>query len=250
MEASCDWADSQGLMSVSRHLLTLKIGYLAEAGRVDEAAATWLDAAFPDDIHSILDLDRYSWREIEAISCARLRLLIASGELDTARELAGRLSALARDRNLIRTLTRSLALSMILEYRANDTDAAMAHLVEFVNVHAETGFAGAMVRAHTTSRPLLGRLLRTGLERRLKDAAQSLLGKIDSREGSAFPDFTVREREILELLARSRRDKEIARLLGLSVDGVRYHLRNIYRKLGVSRRGEAVSRARTAGIVS
>ncbi len=250
VEASCDWADSQGLVSVSRHLLTLKIGYLAEAGRVDEAAATWLDAAFPDDIQSILDLDRYTWREIEAISCARLRLLVASGELESARELAGRLSALARDRNLMRTLTRSLALSMILEYRANDTDAAMAHLVEYVNVHAETGFAGAMVRAHATSRPLLGRLLRTGLERRLKDAAQTLLRKIDSREGSTFPDFTVREREILELLARSRRDKEIARLLGLSVDGVRYHLRNIYRKLGVSRRGEAVSRARTAGIVS
>ena len=250
VEASCDWADSQGLVSVSRHLLTLKVGYLAEAGRVDEAAATWLDAAFPDDVQSILDLDRYTWREIEAISCARLRLLVASGELESARELAGRLSALARERNLIRTLTRSLALSMILEHRANDTDAAMAHLVEYVHVHAETGFAGAMVRAHTTSRPLLGRLLRTGLERRLKDAAQSLLGKIDSREGSTFPDFTVREREILELLARSRRDKEIARLLGLSVDGVRYHLRNIYRKLGVSRRGEAVSRARTAGIVS
>ena len=46
-----------------------------------------------------------------------------------------------------------------------------------------------------------------------------------------------------------RRDKEIARALGLSVHGVRYHVRRIFRVLDVSRRQDAVRRARALGIL-
>jgi DNA-binding NarL/FixJ family response regulator len=49
-----------------------------------------------------------------------------------------------------------------------------------------------------------------------------------------------REQEILELLAKGYRYKEIADTLGISFDTVRSHLRNIYDKLHVSSRTEAV----------
>lgn len=49
-----------------------------------------------------------------------------------------------------------------------------------------------------------------------------------------------RELEILELLAKGFRYKEIASDLGISFDTVRSHLRNIYEKLQVSSRTEAV----------
>jgi DNA-binding NarL/FixJ family response regulator len=53
-------------------------------------------------------------------------------------------------------------------------------------------------------------------------------------------NLSKRELEILELLAKGFRYKEIASDLGISFDTVRSHLRNIYEKLQVSSRTEAV----------
>ncbi|MDA7415322.1 LuxR C-terminal-related transcriptional regulator [Xenophilus arseniciresistens] len=53
-----------------------------------------------------------------------------------------------------------------------------------------------------------------------------------------------RELEILGLLAQALPNKKIARVLGLSPETVKWHLKNIYLKLGVSARDAAVARAR------
>jgi DNA-binding NarL/FixJ family response regulator len=54
--------------------------------------------------------------------------------------------------------------------------------------------------------------------------------------------LTPREMEVLELLARGDRYKEISERLGLSMDGIRFHIRRIYEKLHVHSRTEAVLR--------
>jgi DNA-binding NarL/FixJ family response regulator len=55
----------------------------------------------------------------------------------------------------------------------------------------------------------------------------------------------------LDVLARLEhwRDKDIARTLGLSYDGVRYRVRGIFAKLGARGRLDAVRRAREHGIL-
>jgi DNA-binding NarL/FixJ family response regulator len=53
-------------------------------------------------------------------------------------------------------------------------------------------------------------------------------------------DLSKRELEILDLLAKGYRYKEIADTLSISFDTVRFHLRNIYEKLHVHSRTEAV----------
>jgi len=52
-------------------------------------------------------------------------------------------------------------------------------------------------------------------------------------------DLSLREREVLELLAEGRPDKEIASELNISMPTVRYHLKHIYDKLHVRSRTEA-----------
>ena len=47
-----------------------------------------------------------------------------------------------------------------------------------------------------------------------------------------------------------RRDKQIAAELGLSAYGVRYHLRNLFAKLGARNRAEALRRAREMGLIA
>src|SRR5919201_5598020 len=53
--------------------------------------------------------------------------------------------------------------------------------------------------------------------------------------------YTDRQGQILELAAQGLSDKEIARLLGLSMHTVRTHLKRLYRGQGLSNRAEAVA---------
>lgn len=63
-----------------------------------------------------------------------------------------------------------------------------------------------------------------------------------------FPELTEREREILGLIARGETNAEIVRRLVLSPHTVRNHISNIFSKLEVADRAEAIIRARDAGL--
>ena len=56
--------------------------------------------------------------------------------------------------------------------------------------------------------------------------------------------FTRREQEIIGLLEQSMSNKRIAQTLNLSLETVKWNLKNIYAKLGVSGRYEAIVAAR------
>lgn len=63
-----------------------------------------------------------------------------------------------------------------------------------------------------------------------------------------FPELTEREREILGLIAKGDSNTEIAQRLVLSPHTVRNHISNIFSKLQVADRAEAIIRARDAGL--
>lgn len=62
--------------------------------------------------------------------------------------------------------------------------------------------------------------------------------------------LTAREQDVLQLLVRGLRNKEIAARLFVSERTVNFHLANIYQKLNVSGRTEALSKALERGLVS
>jgi len=69
-------------------------------------------------------------------------------------------------------------------------------------------------------------------------------------EGPAESPLSRREAEALRLAARGAGNKEISEMLHLSETTVKRHLSNVYDKLGVKTRGEAVSRAVSEGWIS
>ena len=64
----------------------------------------------------------------------------------------------------------------------------------------------------------------------------------DAAEAGLAEQLTVREAQILALLTERLRDKEIADRLSISAQTVNFHLKNVYRKLGVSSRREAIAK--------
>jgi DNA-binding NarL/FixJ family response regulator len=63
-----------------------------------------------------------------------------------------------------------------------------------------------------------------------------------------FPELTDREDEVLELIARGQSNSEIARRLEISDKTVRNHVANVFNKLRVADRSQAIVRAREAGL--
>ncbi|RAQ96428.1 hypothetical protein A4R35_12850 [Thermogemmatispora tikiterensis] len=93
----------------------------------------------------------------------------------------------------------------------------------------------AVARGETVVQPQLAARLLTRLSQ----------GEVSPTSSS----LTARERQVLLLLARGLRNKEIARRLQVSERTVNFHLANIYQKLQVSGRTEALSRAIEEGLL-
>ena len=53
----------------------------------------------------------------------------------------------------------------------------------------------------------------------------------------------------MELLAQGHSNKEIGRVMGVSINTVKYHLKQIFGDLRVNNRARAVSQARELGII-
>jgi DNA-binding NarL/FixJ family response regulator len=73
-------------------------------------------------------------------------------------------------------------------------------------------------------------------------------GPSASADAGPFPELTPREREVLDLVAAGRANADIARALFLSPKTVRNIVSNVFAKLQVADRAEAIIRARDAGL--
>jgi DNA-binding NarL/FixJ family response regulator len=86
------------------------------------------------------------------------------------------------------------------------------------------------------------------------EIAKRLMGFFASHQSAtaplprAFPEITEREEEVLSLIAQGKSNQEIARELYLTIKTVRNHASNIFLKLQVADRAQAVIRAREAGL--
>lgn len=118
--------------------------------------------------------------------------------------------------------------------------------------------------ADALSRGARGALLRTAAPRRIRAALHAVadgLVAIDDDIADAvlqharpvvdlIEPLTVRELEVLHLLASGMTNKEIASRLGISDHTVKFHVNGILGKLGVDSRTEAVVQAARLGIVA
>ena len=231
-----------GFATMVRYVSALLSSTLVEAGLSERAEQVWRDERLPTDVADLLDLRGQSWREMEMLSCARVRLLTEQGNRDAARELASRLRGIASERGLTRTLMRALVLSMTIDARS---DRALEPLVEFLRLTRSTDYLRPLVRQRDTSRDLLTRLLDKRPDPEIHEAAASVLAHLDGPPPPAVPVFSPREQAVLAELAQGLRNREVADRLGITEDGVRHHLKNIYRKTGTTDRHDAARRAKS-----
>jgi DNA-binding NarL/FixJ family response regulator len=77
---------------------------------------------------------------------------------------------------------------------------------------------------------------------------QAFFAPTRARAADPFPELTEREDEVLELIAQGRSNHDIAARLQISDKTVRNHVANVFNKLRVADRAQAIVRAREAGL--
>ncbi|MDE0658262.1 MAG: LuxR C-terminal-related transcriptional regulator [Gammaproteobacteria bacterium] len=246
-----DFARSTERTALATLLSAMRVSILVIAGRVEDARRAWHGDDLPGRDDACLDFAIYRWREVEAMACARLRLLIACADFKAARDLANRLDIATASRRLVRTRMRGLALSMRLESLAGCVDHAAAHLRTYLGLFTRADYARPLARERTVAVPLLGHVAETCTEETVATAARDIgdaLAAAASPFAPTMPTLTARELDVLKRLEHHA-DGQIARDLNLTYDRVRYQVRRLFAKLGARSRLDAVHRARALGIL-
>lgn len=233
-----------GLTTFARLIAALRVSVLARVGRVDDAERAWRRDALPTDVDSAVR----TWREVDAVSEARVRLLIARRRFGEARSVLTEVRAFAAGRGIRRVEMRAVAMSVMLEHTAGESEASIGGMREYMEFYAESPYAWPLVRDRAACADVMRKFVESSEDSVHMQTAQALLAVLRRADAAAAPWFSLREREVLVLLP-GRKVKEVADSLGLSVHGVRYHLRKLFMKLDVTNRVELQHRARAMDLI-
>ena len=241
VDQSFEYARAKGLTAVVRFLSALRVSWLVKDGFADWAEQSWRDGGLPTTTAEILSADKQSWREMEAMASARIRLLIAQGEFQAARILVEAMCRTAEERQLRRVLMNGVALSMTTERRLGEMENAVADLADFLRMAEVVDYLRPLARERETTLAVLPALLESEREADVHDAAAALLDELN--EPADAPIFTAREISIVRRIEQGLRNDEIARELGLSEPNFETHLMQICRKTGARNEADIVAAA-------
>jgi LuxR family maltose regulon positive regulatory protein len=199
-----------------------------EAGDVVRAAARAAEALALAEEHDLAEHWAYS-----LALAVRGQLLELTDELDAAEEIVLRSTELARRGVASIEIAYSLLVLAGIRQRLGQADEAR-------RIYEETRVA---IGGCQDPGILSERLRRT--ERGLRFAPQSRATRTSS-QGEALSEA---ELSVLRLLRGQLSQREIAAELDLSFNTIKTHTRNIYRKLGVAERAQAVARARELSLI-
>ncbi len=201
----------------------------------------WLEKS-PDENIEFQMPDRYCY-------IIKIRALIATGNMEHAYSLVQRMNLYCEEYHRELYWVQNKVLEAILNYRLGNPrwEAILlpalqkAEEYHYVRVIADEGIAIV---------PLLKKLKKSVLH---SDFMQEVLSEAD-RMAKMYPDYmepeiklqeplTKKELEILHLIHYAKSSEEICNICNISYSGLKFHNRNIYRKLGVNNRQDADRKA-------
>jgi LuxR family maltose regulon positive regulatory protein len=184
---------------------------------------------------------------------------MAQQKLEMALELLGQIRNVARESGGKGWLIEVLTLEALILQAMGDTNRALTVLAQALSLAESEGY----IRMFVDEGAPLARLLYQAVE---QDIAPEYAGKLlaafsdsdlepdkpakrPSPESQLLEPLTEREVEVLQLIADGLSNREIAQQLFLSLSTVKVHTHNIYGKLGVNSRTQAIAKAKTLGIL-
>ena len=144
---------------------------------------------------------------------------------------------------VLRALRESGARVRAIVFTVFDTD-------ERIIAAVEAGAAGYLLKGAPRADVFSAvRIVAAGGSLLAPLAASAVLRRVRGELPPTAPSLTMRERMVLEHLARGLGNKQIAAQLGITERTVKFHVSSVFTKLGAANRTEAVTRAAQAGLI-
>jgi LuxR family maltose regulon positive regulatory protein len=200
------------------------------------------------------------WRNI-----ARVQIML--GQFEEAEVVLDELNENARRLRLVSDLNRNLLLSNQLYWQMDRKGDALRVLIEALTLANRTGFISHFVIEGETMAQQLRQLIQINTLPELEQhRAQRILRDINQHHRHKFAHFdesfvdkllthpqvpelirtsplTQREWQVLGLIYSGYSNEQIASELAVAATTIKTHIRNLYQKLGVAHRQEAVQQA-------
>jgi len=192
------------------------------------------------------------WLDLPSVT--RCRPLIATGTAEGLRQaealLQTQIDINQAHHNRLQ-LIGVLALQALALHPQGRTEEALGLLQRALTLAQPGGLVFPFLELGAPMTALLRQLPREPASASLLDRILAAADTAPSIPRATAPDLlTDREQEILALLGQRLQYKEIAARLVISPQTVNSHLKNVYQKLGVSNRRQAVARAAELGLLS
>jgi LuxR family maltose regulon positive regulatory protein len=199
--------------------------------------------------------------EDEVTHIAQARVLIAQNKPEESIALLSHLEESARSAGRMGRLLEILLLRASAQWQRGDCEQALLALTRCLEQAAPEGYVRLFLDEGKPMQSMLAQWLAHTSDSPLRIYASHLLSQMEtefhssevrekgSRMGDLVEPLSQRELEVLHLIALGRTNQEIAQRLIVSKGTVKAHTANIYRKLAVANRTEAVARARQIGIL-
>lgn len=204
--------------------------------------------------------------DTEGEAIGRIRLVLHLSQAEAAlRMIAGELQAAQTKGRIRRQIKLHLLEAMAHRQNGNDSAAyrclgdavSLAEEGRFIRTFLEEGKSLTDLLREKCSLSLAGKSSPEMVPDTSPTYPQLLLQAIGADHGKErmehrfepLEPLTQRETEILVYLARGVSNKEMARRIYLSENTVKFHLKNIYSKLAVSSRLQAINAARQMGLI-
>jgi LuxR family maltose regulon positive regulatory protein len=196
------------------------------------------------------------FREQEQLILARV--FIAQERWDEALLLLARLAGEAEAGGRFGRLIEILALQAVARQAQGDTIGALVALEKalalgeakgYVHVFVEQGAPMAALLRQATARGTTPQYVRELLEALGEEEVETAAAPWPPSAPPLIEPLTPRELEVLHLLGGGCSNREIAEALVITLNGVKKHTSNIYGKLGVHSRTQAIARARQLGLL-
>lgn len=235
------------LFDLGTELLVVSENILLRTGKIHEAEK-WIknDEIYKIDVSNI----GYAYYSI-----TKLRYFILSNKMKEAEELANKLYGSFESRKIYRVFAEVLILKSIINEKKGNEEEMLETMIKALNISYKENYLRIFLDEGEYLKNIILREKEKLISRLGKDQAvflNSIIKDFGEREDIENADIneilSIREMEVLKYLRVGLNNTEIANSLFVSVNTVKTHLLNIYTKLEVHSRTEALAKANELGI--
>jgi LuxR family transcriptional regulator, maltose regulon positive regulatory protein len=228
-----------------------RVRLYVRAGRLKEARTTinWRSGAWREAAAN--------WREHHAMGIAAAELELTVGDPAAALAILQDLALSAESGRRARDALAVAFLSAVARFNGGASDDAASALAQLLGSALREDDTEFLIESGPLAAPLLHHARQwtreNGTSPLVRQALNTSLARLAAltplSNGMRAPLLSGRELEVLAEVARHSSNKVIARVLQMTENTVKFHLKNIFQKLGIRHRAEAVVAAREQGLL-